>query len=165
MSLNVTAADLAAGSYAETLLASVAASGFPADRLTLEVTEQALLADIQLAANTLATLAGHGIRVALDDFGAGYTSFRSLRLLGVDMVKIDGSFIQNLGIQAEDELFVRTLIDLATSFGIITVGEWVGDEKTARLLENAGVAYMQGYFFGAPELAKTAVRSDAGGIG
>jgi EAL domain-containing protein (putative c-di-GMP-specific phosphodiesterase class I) len=88
-----------------------------------------------------------------------------LRLLGVDMVKIDGSFIQNLGTQAEDELFVRTLIDLAASFGIITVGEWVGDEKTARLLEDAGVAYMQGYFFGAPELAKTPLRSEAGGLG
>jgi EAL domain-containing protein (putative c-di-GMP-specific phosphodiesterase class I) len=49
---------------------------------------------------------------------------------------------------------VRTLIDLARSFGITTVGEWVGDEKTARMLENAGVAYMQGYFFGMPELAK-----------
>jgi EAL domain-containing protein (putative c-di-GMP-specific phosphodiesterase class I) len=98
--------------------------------------------------------------VALDDFGARYTSFRSLRLLGVDMVKIDGSFIQNLGTQAEDELFVRTLIDLAKSFGITTVGEWVGDEKTARLLENAGVAYMQGYFFGAPELAKSALRNE-----
>ncbi|MBC8013332.1 MAG: EAL domain-containing protein, partial [Methyloceanibacter sp.] len=78
------------------------------------------------------------------------------RLLGVDMVKIDGSFIQNLGTQAEDELFVRTLIDLARSFGITTVGEWVGDEKTVKLLENAGVAYMQGYFFGAPELTKPA---------
>jgi len=64
-----------------------------------------------------------GCRVALDDFGAGYTSLRSLRLLGVGMVKIDGSFIQNLGTQAEDELFVRTLIELARSFGITTVGE------------------------------------------
>ena len=69
-------------------------------------------------------------------------------------MKIDGSFIQNLGTQAEDELFVRTLIELAKSFGITTVGEWVGDEKTVKLLEKAGVAYMQGYFFGAPEIAK-----------
>jgi EAL domain-containing protein (putative c-di-GMP-specific phosphodiesterase class I) len=51
-------------------------------------------------------------------------------------------------------MFVRTLIDLAKNFGIVTVGEWVGDERTAKLLERAGVAYMQGYFFGAPELAK-----------
>ena len=102
----------------------------------------------------VAALKALGCRVALDDFGAGYTSFRSLRLLGVDMVKIDGSFIQNLGTQAEDELFVRTLIELARSFGITTVGEWVGDQKTAEMLEKAGVSYMQGYFFGAPELTK-----------
>ena len=70
------------------------------------------------------------------------------------MVKIDGSFIQNLGTDAEDEMFVRTLIDLARSFGVVTVGEWVGDERTVKLLEKAGVSYMQGYFFGRPELPR-----------
>ena len=102
----------------------------------------------------MAALKALGCRVALDDFGAGYTSFRNFRLLGVDKVKIDGSFIQNLGAQAEDELFVRTLIGLAKSFGITTVGAWVGDEKTAKILEKVGVSYMQGYFFGAPELTR-----------
>ncbi len=125
-----------------------------AERLTIEITETAAISDLQETAKFVAALKALGCRVALDDFGAGYTSFRNLRLLGVDMVKIDGSFIQNLGAQAEDELFVRTLIDLAKSFGITTVGEWVGDEKTAKLLEKAGVSYMQGYFFGAPELAR-----------
>jgi EAL domain-containing protein (putative c-di-GMP-specific phosphodiesterase class I) len=103
-----------------------------------------------------------GCRVALDDFGAGYTSFRSLRLLGVDMVKIDGSFIENLATHAEDEMFVRMLIELARNFGIAAVGEWVGDEKTAKLLERAGVVYMQGYFFGAPGLAKEDEAKSAG---
>jgi EAL domain-containing protein (putative c-di-GMP-specific phosphodiesterase class I) len=70
------------------------------------------------------------------------------------MVKVDGSFIQNLATHAEDELFVRTLIELSRDFGMETVGEWVGDEKTAQLLEAAGVGYTQGYFFGAPQLAK-----------
>lgn len=134
-------------------------------RLTVEITETSAISDLDETVKFVSALKALGCRVALDDFGAGYTSFRSLRLLGVDMVKIDGSFIQNLGIQAEDELFVRTLIDLAKSFGITTVGEWVGDEKTARLLEYAGVAYMQGYFFGAPELAKSALRNDVGGLG
>jgi EAL domain-containing protein (putative c-di-GMP-specific phosphodiesterase class I) len=124
-------------------------------RLTIEITETAAISDLEETVKFVAALKALGCRVALDDFGAGYTSFRSLRMLGVDMVKIDGSFIQNLSSHAEDELFVRTLIDLAKSFGITTVGEWVGDEKTARLLEQAGVAYMQGYFFGAPELAKS----------
>jgi diguanylate cyclase (GGDEF)-like protein len=129
-------------------------------RLTVEITETAAISDLDETVKFVSALKALGCRVALDDFGARYTSFCSLRLLGVDMVKIDGSFIQNLGTQAEDELFVRTLIDLAKSFGITTVGEWVGDEKTARLLENAGVAYMQGYFSGAPELAKSALRNE-----
>jgi diguanylate cyclase (GGDEF)-like protein len=127
------------------------------ERLTIEITETAAISDLDETVKFVRALKALGCRVALDDFGAGYTSFRSLRLLGVDMVKIDGSFIQNIGTHAEDELFVRTLIDLAKSFGITTVGEWVGDERTARLLENAGVCYMQGYFFGAPELAKPSV--------
>ena len=126
-----------------------------AERLTIEITETAAISDLEETVKFVAALKALGCRVALDDFGAGYTSFRSLRLLGVDMVKIDGSFIQNLGTQAEDELFVRTLIELAKSFGITTVGEWVGDEKTAKMLENAGISYMQGYFFGAPELTKS----------
>jgi EAL domain-containing protein (putative c-di-GMP-specific phosphodiesterase class I) len=76
--------------------------------------------------------------------------------LGVDMVKIDGSFIQALHSERGGERFVRTLIELAKSFGASTVGGWVGDEETASLLENAGIGYMQGYLFGAPELAQTA---------
>jgi EAL domain-containing protein (putative c-di-GMP-specific phosphodiesterase class I) len=124
------------------------------ERLTIEITETAAISDVKETVKFVSTLKALGCRVALDDFGAGYTSFRSLRQLGVDMVKIDGSFIQNLGTDPEDEMFVRTLIDLARSFGVVTVGEWVGDERTVKLLEKAGVAYMQGYFFGAPELAK-----------
>ena len=129
------------------------------ERLTVEITETAAISDVKGAVTFVRTLKALGCRVALDDFGAGYTSFRSLRQLGVDMVKIDGSFIQNLGTDAEDEMFVRTLIDLAKSFGVVTVGEWVCDEKTVELLEKAGVSYMQGYFFGAPELHKGAATS------
>jgi EAL domain-containing protein (putative c-di-GMP-specific phosphodiesterase class I) len=126
------------------------------ERLTIEITETAAISDVKAAVKFVSTLKELGCRVALDDFGAGYTSFRSLRELGVDMVKIDGSFIQNLGTDAEDEMFVCTLIDLARSFGVVTVGEWVGDEKTVQLLEKAGVSYMQGYFFGRPQLHKGA---------
>lgn len=124
------------------------------ERITIEITETTAISDVKAAIEFVSSLKTLGCRVALDDFGAGYTSFRSLRDLGVDMVKIDGSFIENLGTNAEDEMFVRTLIDLARSFGVVTVGEWVGDERTVQLLEKAGVSYMQGYFFGAPELTK-----------
>ena len=154
LALNVSAATATDPHWLQGLEAFSGKAAGLAERLTIEITETAAISDLHETAKFVAALKALGCRVALDDFGAGYTSFRNLRLLGVDMVKIDGSFIQNLGTQAEDELFVRTLIDLAKSFGITTVGEWVGDEKTARLLEKAGVSYMQGYFFGAPELTK-----------
>ncbi|HXG79820.1 MAG TPA: bifunctional diguanylate cyclase/phosphodiesterase [Methyloceanibacter sp.] len=155
LSLNVSAATANDSQWLQALEACLAKHSGLAERLTIELTETAAISDLAETVKFVSALKTLGCRVALDDFGAGYTSFRNLRLLGVDIVKIDGSFIQNLGNQAEDELFVRTLIDLAKSFGITTVGEWVGDEKTAKMLEKAGVSYLQGYFFGAPELAKT----------
>ena len=156
LALNVSAATATDPQWLHGLEAFAGNDAGLAARLTIEITETAAISDLEETAKFVAALKALGCRVALDDFGAGYTSFRSLRLLGVDMVKIDGSFIQNLGTQAEDELFVRTLIDLAKSFGITTVGEWVGDEKTAKILEKAGISYMQGYFFGVPELTKSA---------
>ncbi len=152
LALNVSAATASDGQWLAGLEAFTAKDRALTSRLTVEITETAAISNLEGAIRFVAALKALGCRVALDDFGAGHPSFRSLRRLGVDMVKIDGSFIQNLGHQAEDEMFVRTLIELARNFGITTVGEWVTDEKTARLLENAGIAYMQGYFFGAPEL-------------
>jgi diguanylate cyclase (GGDEF)-like protein len=140
LALNVSAATAADGHWLAGLEASMAKDRSLTSRLTVEITESAAISDFEETVRFVSALKALGCRVALDDFGAGYTSFRVLRTLGVDMVKIDGSFIQNLGTQAEDELFVRTLIELARNFGITTVGEWVGDEATARLLENAGVA-------------------------
>jgi len=155
LALNVSAATATDPQWLRGLEAFTGKQRALTERLTIEITETTAISDLAETVKFVSALKALGCRVALDDFGAGYTSFRSLLLLGVDMVKIDGSFIENLATHAEDEMFVRTLIDLARNFGIVTVGEWVGDEKTAKLLENAGVAYMQGYFFGAPELAKT----------
>jgi EAL domain-containing protein (putative c-di-GMP-specific phosphodiesterase class I) len=162
LALSVSAATATDPQWLEGLEAFIGKGQDLAERLTVEITETAAISDLEETAKFVASLKRLGCRVALDDFGAGYTSFRNLRLLGVDMVKIDGSFIQNLGTQAEDELFVRTLIELAKSFGITTVGAWVGDAKTAKLLEQAGVAYMQGYFFVAPEIAKPVPAKSAG---
>ena len=153
LALNVSAATATDPQWLASLEAFTGKDRSRMERLTVEITETAAISDLAQTIKFVQALKGFGCRVALDDFGAGYTSFRNLKMLGVDMVKIDGSFIQNLGAHADDEMFVRALIDLARKFDVTTVGEWVGDERTARLLENAGVAYMQGYFFGAPALA------------
>ena len=93
--------------------------------------------------------------MAIDDFGSGHSSFRNLRQLPVDYLKIDGAFAQNLASSADDRFFTRALLDLARNLGIPTVAEWVEDEATALLLTNWGVDYLQGHLFGRAEIAPT----------
>ena len=93
-------------------------------------------------------LKNFGSRIAIDDFGAGYTSFRNLRKLGVDIVKIDGAFVQNIARSADDRAFVQTLIDLARRLQIKTVAEWVQDEEAAVMLREWGCDYIQGRLIG-----------------
>ena len=89
-----------------------------------------------------------GCRIAIDDFGSGYTSFRNLRKLGVDILKIDGAFVQNLMRTDDDRAFVSALVDLAKRLGIKTVAEWVQDEAAAALLADWGCDYLQGALIG-----------------
>ena len=89
-----------------------------------------------------------GCRIAIDDFGAGHTSFRNLRKLGVDIVKIDGAFVQNIVKSSDDRAFVQTLIDLARRLGLKTVAEWVQDEEAAQLLAGWGCDFLQGALIG-----------------
>ena len=98
-----------------------------------------------------------GVTLAIDDFGAGHTSFKHLRNFPVDIVKIDGAFIQNLSRSTNDRFFVQTLIDLAHHLGLTTVAEWVEDEETARLLTSWGVDYLQGDHCGVPFLVSDEV--------
>ena len=95
-----------------------------------------------------------GCRIAIDDFGAGYTSFRNLRKLGVDIVKIDGAFVQNIARSSDDRAFVQTLIDLARRLDIKTVAEWVQDEESVRLLSGWGCDYIQGRLIGLASSAR-----------
>ena len=119
-------------------------------RLVVEITETVAIEDLDQSINFVDTLKEFGCRVAIDDFGAGYTSFKNLKLLNVDMVKIDGVFVKNLANDASDQIFIKTMINLAHSFGMETVAEWVSDERSVRLLTEAGITYMQGFYYGMP---------------
>jgi EAL domain-containing protein (putative c-di-GMP-specific phosphodiesterase class I) len=121
-----------------------------APRLIVELTETAALHHFEENARFASQLRGLGVRVAIDDFGAGYTSFRNLKMLQVDTVKIDGSYVQDLSHSPENQVFVRTLVGLARSFDIKTVAEWVGSDADAALLQKFGVDYFQGFHFGEP---------------
>src|SRR5690606_34556578 len=87
-------------------------------RLIVEITESAVIRSLEEASHFIATLHDLGSRVAIDDFGAGFSSFRSLRALDVDIVKIDGSFVENLAHNRDDQAFVRALSQLAHAFDI-----------------------------------------------
>ncbi|MDA7947803.1 MAG: GGDEF and EAL domain-containing protein [Hyphomicrobiaceae bacterium] len=121
-------------------------------RMMVEITETTAISDIDESIRFVKALKALGCRVAIDDFGAGYSSFRNLRLLDFDMVKIDGSFVRNLPNSQEDQILVRALVDLARNFGMETVAEWVTDEATASLAKRAGVSYLQGFYLGKPKL-------------
>jgi len=119
-----------------------------AERLIVEITETVAIRDIDDVRGFVTRLKNFGCRIAIDDFGAGYTSFRNLRKLGVDIVKIDGAFVQNIAHSADDRAFVQTLIDLARRLGIKTVAEWVQDEASALMLRDWGCDYIQGRLIG-----------------
>jgi diguanylate cyclase (GGDEF)-like protein len=119
-----------------------------AERLIVEITETVAIQDIDDVRGFVTRLKNFGSRIAIDDFGAGYTSFRNLRKLGVDIVKIDGAFVQNLTRSADDRAFVQTLIDLARRLDIKTVAEWVQDEEAASLLRDWGCDFIQGRLIG-----------------
>ncbi len=126
-----------------------------AERLTLEITETVALDDIAESAAFVATLGELGCRVALDDFGAGFTSFRHLRALNVDMVKIDGSFVQNMAENPDNQIFLRALLDLANGINVETVAECVETQDEARILRDQGVDYLQGYYLGRPSIEQS----------
>lgn len=121
-----------------------------ARRIVVELTETAALSNFEEGTRFVSKLRDMGCKVAIDDFGAGFTSFRNLQMLRVDMVKIDGTFVQGLRASRENQIFVRTLVELARHFSLETVAEWVGSEDEAALLAQLGVDYFQGHHFGEP---------------
>jgi diguanylate cyclase (GGDEF)-like protein len=123
-----------------------------ADRLIIEITETVALGDLQDTARFAEQLRELGCHLAIDDFGAGYTSFRNLRAMPVDVLKLDGTFCSNLAGSSDNRYFVRSLIDLARTFNMRSVAEWVETEEDAELLASWGVDMMQGNLFGGASL-------------
>jgi diguanylate cyclase (GGDEF)-like protein len=147
-SVNVSAASTVDPDWWAGLGAMLRAHPGAGERLTVEITETAAIHDVDDTRGFVARVKDLGCRIAIDDFGAGYTSFRNLRKLGVDLVKIDGAFVQNITRSADDRAFVQTLLDLAHRLGIETVAEWVQDEEAATLLAEWGCDYLQGLLIG-----------------
>lgn len=148
LSLNISPATAVDPGWWSTIESSLAAAPGVAERLIVEITETVAIRDLDDIGDFVKRLKNLGSRIAIDDFGAGYTSFRNLRRLGVDIVKIDGAFVQHLAQSHDDRAFVQTLIDLARRLHIETVAEWVQDETSAALLREWGCNYLQGRLLG-----------------
>lgn len=149
VAVNVSAATMGDPDWRDRVFALVEDEPAIAPRLMVEITETAALANLDEAAAVVAGLRARGVRVAIDDFGAGHTSFRALRGLGVDVVKIDGAFITDLAESSDDRAFVRAMIALAHEIGFMTVAERVENAKVAEILIEMGIDYLQGDLFGA----------------
>jgi diguanylate cyclase (GGDEF)-like protein len=153
LAINVSGKTVNDNDWLEYLTSYLSQNSNMAQRIMIEITETAALHEVGETRKFVSTLHEYGCQVAIDDFGAGYTSFKNLKDLEVDIVKIDGHFIENMASSADDQFFVRTLIDLAKNFNMKTVAEWVTDQETVDLLRAWGVDYFQGNVFGHPDLA------------
>jgi diguanylate cyclase (GGDEF)-like protein len=152
LSLNVSPASTTDAEWWARLGALLRANRDAAERLIVEITETAAIHDLDDARGFVTRVKDLGARIAIDDFGAGYTSFRNLRKLGVDIIKIDGQFVQNLTRSQDDRTFVRTMLDLGRGLGLKTVAEWVQDEQSAAMLAEWGCDYLQGELVGRASL-------------
>ena len=152
LAVNVSGTTAGDPSWLQSFIHYIRENSDVAQRLIVELTETAALEDFEKSTQFISKLREMGCRVAIDDFGAGFTSFRNLQMLRVDMVKIDGAFVKGLAQSPDNQIFVRTLVDLAKNFKLKTVAEWVSSDEEASLLAEFGVDSFQGYHFGEPTL-------------
>ena len=132
------------------VMAALQASGLPARRLELEITESVLLQNSETTLAILHELRAHGVRISLDDFGTGYSSLSYLRSFPFDKIKIDRSFVQELASRDDSMAIVRAVAGLGRSLGIATTAEGVETEAQLDLLRREGCTQAQGYLFGRP---------------
>ncbi len=154
VAVNVTSADIAQPGFARRILARAEGAGLR-ERLTVEVTESGLIADLASAAALLAELRSGGLRVAVDDFGTGYSSLAYLKALPLDTIKIDRRLAQDIAGSARDRIVVRSVIDMARSLGLAVVAEGVETEEQLTLLAREGCNYYQGFLRAPPVDVKT----------
>ena len=150
LSLNLTAAELALSSCAATIDEALAASGFDPRQLTLEVTEQSLLVDLEAAAATLRALADRGMRIALDDFGSGFANFRYLKLLPLDYLKLDHTLTDDVVADPRDRAILRAIVAMARTLDLQVIAEGVESEEQRALLAAEGCDYFQGFLRSGP---------------
>lgn len=163
LSFNLSTLDLVSARSIGNICRIVRDSGIEPGRLTFEITETAVMTDFERARDSLKVLAGMGCRIALDDFGSGYSSFAYIHRFPLHRIKTDRSFVTRL---AEDDVvghkILRAIADLCANLGLDCLAEGVETEEELRILQAAGIRYFQGYLFGRPMSAADAAERLAG---
>jgi EAL domain-containing protein (putative c-di-GMP-specific phosphodiesterase class I)/GGDEF domain-containing protein len=146
ISVNISGAQLRNPSFDSQVAAALADTGFPAERLTLEVTEGEIIQDIEVAAALLSRLKQLGVRLAIDDFGTGHASYAYLKTLPFDYLKLDRAFVMGLDRDKRDRALVKSMIELGRTLGMQIVAEGVESQRQLQLLRREGCTSYQGYF-------------------
>ncbi len=145
VNVNLSGVSLNDDKFIEKLFQVLARHPQLARRLCVEITEGVALQNLERTRLLITRLQSMGIRIALDDFGAGYTSFSYLKQLGADAIKIDGTLVRDMLASETNIAIVRTIVELAQNLGMVSIAEWVEDVQTLEALREMGVDFVQGY--------------------
>jgi EAL domain-containing protein (putative c-di-GMP-specific phosphodiesterase class I) len=158
LSLNLSAHQLTAPGLVEEVRAALEETSADPGRLHLEITESALMEDTESVDRVVRSLKDLGVRLSIDDFGTGYSSLAHLKRLAVDTLKIDRSFVDGLGREAEDTAIVMAVLGMARSLGLSVVAEGVETEEQLEALRDLGCTLAQGFYFARPEPPESVAR-------
>lgn len=150
LSVNISPAQLKDPWLSQKILKLLVETGFPANRLEVEITESSLFENLSLAQSIVGSLKNQGIRIALDDFGTGYSSLAHLRALPFDRIKIDRSFVSSINKNSESAAIVSAIARLGDSLGLPVTAEGIEDKQIERQLRRLGCTKGQGWHFGKP---------------
>ena len=153
VAVNVSSVQFKRRTLIPTVLHALAASGLAANRLELEITESVLLTDNDATLSSLQQLHALGVRISLDDFGTGYSSLRHLRSFPFDTIKIDRSFVQEMGSRSDSTAIVEAIVQLAAKLGTMTTAEGIETPDQLELVKLLGCGQVQGYLFSRPVAA------------
>lgn len=161
LAVNMSARSIGYPRWVQTLRSALDSDPNIGERLILEITEGSAMLMPDLVTVFMDDLQKDGITFALDDFGAGFTSFRYLRDFFFDILKIDGQFIHGIHDNPDNQVLTHALISIARQFDMFTVAEAVETAEDAAFLTEAGIDCMQGYFFGAPTTRPVWLQEDS----
>jgi EAL domain-containing protein (putative c-di-GMP-specific phosphodiesterase class I) len=150
LSVNISARSLLDLALSDRVASAIKTHQVQASNLYLEITETALIDDIELATTCINKLERLGVRMAIDDFGTGYSSLRYLKNLQVGVLKIDRSFTDGLSVDHGDGVIVKAVIDMASALNMAVVAEGIETQHQLDVLKGLGCEYGQGYLFGRP---------------